>query len=90
MLRFAEPKEYANAKRAEKRVEELEADTDRQEKFWADKYLAMNKRIQELEAALREADGILQYNLGDADPHVRSACDLMWIGLQGGQDESLR
>ena len=35
----------------------------------------------DLLAALREAHGILQYNLGDTDPHVRAACDLMWKAI---------
>jgi hypothetical protein len=35
----------------------------------------------DLLAALENAHGILQYNLGDADPHVRSACDVMWAAI---------
>ena len=31
--------------------------------------------------ALESAHGILQMNLGDTDPHVRSACDLMWAAI---------
>ena len=40
---------------------------------------ALLHRIQE---AARNAHGILQVNLGDADPHVRAACDLIRAALE--------
>ena len=39
-------------------------------------------RLHHIEEAAREAHGILQINLGDVDPHVRSACDLIWTALE--------
>jgi hypothetical protein len=54
---------------------------------WGDGYVMAEADARLMAAApdlleaLEEAHGILQYNLGDVDPHVRSACDLMWIAI---------
>jgi len=44
-------------------------------------------RIQQLENAIADAHGILQFNHGDTDPHIRSACDLLWTALSNQQEE---
>lgn len=41
---------------------------------------------QALQEAARNAHGILQTNLGDVDPHVRAACDLLWNALSPTQE----
>jgi hypothetical protein len=42
----------------------------------------------EMAEALDNIHGILQMNLGDADPHIRSACDIAWSLLARVRDES--
>jgi len=53
-----------------------------------DNGLTVGRDDADLLAALEEAHGILQYNLGDTDPHVRSTCDLMWVAIAKAKKEA--
>jgi hypothetical protein len=44
--------------------------------------LASLGQVARVVEAANEAHRILQYNLGDVDPHVRSACDILWAALE--------